>query len=75
MYRHQMQLATYMRQHGISDAALAELVRCNRVTISRLRRGTAAPSLSLAKRLAEVSNGAVTPNDFLAAPAKQEAAA
>ncbi len=61
-----MHIATYMRLHGISDADLAELVRCNRATISRVRRGVMPPSLSLASRIADATKGSVTPNDFIA---------
>ena len=66
-----MHIATYMTLRKISDAELAEKAGVNRVTISRVRRGVCAPSLRLAVRIAEITEGAVTPNDFSTAPAKQ----
>lgn len=52
---------------GLTDARLGEMVEVDRVTISRIRRGLNKPSWELAARIKEVSDGAVTADDFLSA--------
>lgn len=64
-YTGRMKLSDYMTLMGLDDAALAERLGVDRTTVLRLRTGKTAPSWKVAARLAEVSLGAVTPNDFL----------
>lgn len=64
-----MRLSEFMAANAVSDEDLAAKAGCSRVTISRIRRGVAEPSLRLAARIKEITKGAVTPNDFLTEPA------
>jgi transcriptional regulator with XRE-family HTH domain len=61
-----MQLSQWMQQHGFDDAAFGAAVDVDRVTISRIRRGVNKPSWDLAARIRDVTQGAVTADDFLA---------
>jgi hypothetical protein len=68
-----------MRREGIDDDTLAQKALVTRSTISRLRRRKARPSPLLSRRLFELSDGEVTPNDYedlpeLSAPDSQRAA-
>lgn len=65
-YTERMKLSDYMTLTGLDDTALAERLGVDRTTVLRLRTGKTVPSWKVASRLAEVSSGAVTPNDFLA---------
>lgn len=60
-----MKLSEWMSWKGLTDEQLAGTVSVDRVTISRIRRGTNRPSWELAARLKEISDGAVTADDFL----------
>lgn len=57
-------LADWMAEHEMDDDALAARAATDRTTISRIRRGKQLPSLDLARRLAQATDNAVTPNDF-----------
>lgn len=46
-------IVTRMRELNLTDAALAEKVKCERSMINRIRRGKARPSLGLAVRLSK----------------------
>jgi transcriptional regulator with XRE-family HTH domain len=59
-----MTLSDWMTLKRLTDADLAELVAADRSRINRIRRGIALPSLALAKRIKEVSAGAVTADDY-----------
>lgn len=56
----------------VTAAAFALRVGVAPSTVSRLLRGLTSPSAALARRIAEETGGAVTPNDLLlpAAPAQ-----
>jgi transcriptional regulator with XRE-family HTH domain len=41
-------LAEYMKAKGLRDQALADLLDCDRSMVTKLRHGTATPSLPLA---------------------------
>lgn len=60
-----MQLSKWMQQHGFDDASFGAAVDVDRVTISRIRRGVNRPSWDLAARIKDVTQGAVTADDFL----------
>lgn len=62
-----MQLAAYLKQHGIDDEAFAALIGRDRSTVWRLRNGSK-PSPSLMETIAEVTKGTVLPNDFFDLP-------
>ena len=60
-----MTLAAYMDRKKLSDEEIALNTGFHRVTISRVRRGLQLPNWELMRRLAELSGGAVMPNDFM----------
>ncbi len=60
-----MKLTLWLKDSGISARELASQVETTEATISRLKNGHALPSLELAGRIAEATDGAVTANDFL----------
>jgi len=60
-----MKLSDWMAAKELDDEKLGHLVRADRVTISRIRRGLNRPSWDLAGRLKKISGGAVTADDFL----------
>jgi DNA-binding XRE family transcriptional regulator len=61
-----MTLGDYISRKKMTDERFAELVSCNgeitvdRSTITKLRGGSRRPSWKLAMRIAEVTNGAVS---------------
>lgn len=65
-------LRDYRHAHRLTSCAVAQMVGVSQPTISRIERGRQTPSLRLAAKLAAVTNGAVTPDDFL--PATERAA-
>lgn len=60
-----MKLAEYMEQSQKDDAEMAASLGVDRTTVMRLRTGRNRPSWAVADRLVEVTQGAVTPNDFV----------
>lgn len=62
-----MKLATYLDREGISPTEFAR--RCGKPpsTISRLLAGSRDPGLGLLRDIMTITNGEVTPNDFLEA--------
>lgn len=65
-----MTLKEWMDQEGLDQEGVASLVGFTQSTISRALNGATAPSWDLMKKLLEVTDGKVTPNDFV----KQDAA-
>lgn len=68
-----MKLSAWMYLQKIDDEQLGRLVRANRVTISRIRRGLNRPSWALAGRIKQATYGAVTADDFLPAQSVRRA--
>lgn len=71
-----MKLADYMETAQLDDEAMAERVRtdkvrCDRTQISRYRRGERRPEWSIIERIAAVTKGAVTANDWMGMEAAQ----
>ena len=60
-----MTLSEFLTSRSMTDGQFADLVLMDRTTISRLRRGKLAPSFELLSKIAQATDGAVTPNDFL----------
>jgi DNA-binding XRE family transcriptional regulator len=60
-----MTLSEYMTAHKLDDDAMATLVKADRVTVSRIRRGINRPSWQLAARINAATNGQVPPATFL----------
>jgi DNA-binding XRE family transcriptional regulator len=59
-----MKLDMWMASRGLTDDDVASLVKVDRTTISRLRRGLTKPSWELAAKLKGASKGAVIADDF-----------
>jgi transcriptional regulator with XRE-family HTH domain len=57
-------LADWMTLKRLTDADLAALVAADRSRINRIRRGVAVPSLALARRIKDATQGAVTADDY-----------
>jgi transcriptional regulator with XRE-family HTH domain len=60
-----MKLSDYMSLRGLTDEALAKSVGVDRSAVTKWRRETMRPDWPSLAKLAEVTKGAVTPNDFL----------
>lgn len=52
-------LGTWMKEHDLEDDQMAALVKADRTTISRLRRGKQRPSWELAANLERATKGGV----------------
>ena len=60
-----MKLDEYLSSKKITDAAFGELIGRQQSSVNRLRRGETKPDWKTIERIVEITNGAVTPNDFL----------
>lgn len=60
-----MKLATYLSQSGTSQSAFAALIGVSQAAVARYVRGQRMPEPKIAKKIKVVTDGAVTPNDFL----------
>lgn len=71
-----MDLRTYRKQQGWTQAEMGNLVGVSGVTIHRWERGAARPSLDAVEAIQRISGGAVTVSDFMreAAPAASASA-
>jgi len=70
-----MTLDTYLKQHGITQLEFADRIGCEQPTVNRFISGRI-PSPGLMAKIAEATDGAVTPNDFFGiTPADAQAAA
>jgi transcriptional regulator with XRE-family HTH domain len=74
MHVTRMKLSDYLEANGITDAEFAALIRKDRSSVTRLRSGDTKPSWDTAQKIAEVTNGVVTPNDFISVETSTEAA-
>jgi transcriptional regulator with XRE-family HTH domain len=64
-----MTLSEYLAQQSIKVSAFAAKVGVPPSTISRVIKRQREPGLDLLAKIMEATDGAVTPNDFLSAPA------
>lgn len=53
------ELGQYMQDNGMTDAALAESVNCDRSMINKIRHGVTMPSLPLALAISEATGVSV----------------
>jgi transcriptional regulator with XRE-family HTH domain len=67
-----MKLDEYLARERLTDAAFAALVNRSQSAISRLRRGETLPDWRTLEAIVSVTDGAVTPNDFLSLPVTPE---
>lgn len=61
-----MKLNDYLALTKTTEAAFAQKVGVSQPHIGRLRRGQCWPSRQVAQRIFDETDGAVTPDDFLA---------
>lgn len=59
-----MHLSDYMAQRGLSDETVAEAIKRNRVTVSRIRRRKVRPDWATIEAIKEYTGGACTADDF-----------
>lgn len=59
-----MKLSHYLELKGLTDAAFAALAKCDRTTVMRWRRGKTRPTPSQIVSIENLTDGAVTPNDW-----------
>jgi predicted transcriptional regulator len=67
-----MTLNDYLTDRNMLDQDFAKLVKCDRSTIYRLRRGQR-PSPDLMKQIVVATGGKVQPNDFYGVPSSDAA--
>lgn len=61
-----MKLLTYMADRDLDDSALAEKIgNCSEYAVRKWKYGERIPRLAHLIRIAEVTEGAVTANDFV----------
>lgn len=60
-----MQLAEYLFQHKIKQTEFAKIIGASRVHIGEILRGRRRPSVKLAKRIEELTNGKVPKEGLL----------
>lgn len=70
-----MQLADYLSRHGLTHQAFADLIGTTQVSVGRYIRGQRFPCRGVLARIKEVTGGAVTPDDFVAAAESRAVAA
>lgn len=66
-------IALYLQTSNVKVGELARAAKTTRQTIYRLMHGKQAPSMGLASRLSEATNGAITANDFMTGKSGQAA--
>lgn len=66
-----MNLADYINSKGMKRSAFAASIGVSPTIITQWCAGDAWPSAEMAMRIIEATDGAVTPNDFLASRVSQ----
>lgn len=61
-----MKLSTYLNDRRLPLSQFAEIVSCDRATMSRIIRGLQIPRPDLMVRIHRATGGIVAPNDFYA---------
>lgn len=60
-----MKLTDYLTSRGLTPEAFAELIEIDPVSVRRYMQETRRPKWDVAARIAQVTGGAVTANDFV----------
>jgi transcriptional regulator with XRE-family HTH domain len=60
-----MKLSEYRKSAGLTLGQFAEIVGVSDITIGRYERGERTPKPKIMTQIVRVTDGAVTPNDFL----------
>jgi len=69
-----MTLSEYLAEQSLPPSSFASRIGVPASTIARLLNGERKPGLDLLKKIADATDGAVMPNDFLTSPQSDEAA-
>ena len=67
-----MKLSDYMDQTDLTEAKIAVLVGCSQATVNKIKLGKQWPGPDLLRRIAAVTDGKVTPNDFAGIPSEKD---
>lgn len=59
-----MQLSQYMKRHGKSSQQIAEAIGVDNSSVSRYLAGKRLPTPQVMRKIKQVTNGAVTADDF-----------
>lgn len=60
-----MTLEKFMEIAGLTDQTLADLIKRDRTTVTRLRNGSIKPSFEVMVALEKATEGLVKPSDFV----------
>lgn len=66
-------LADYLEKHPGTDAAFAAAIGVSRQSLHRYKTGERRPEWDVLERILRVTDGAVTPNDFMGRPSSPAA--
>lgn len=69
-----MTLSDWLRQSRLSHDEFADRIGCDRSSVTRYVHGNRMPRPEVLRRIAEVTGGAVTANDFVAPAADDDEA-
>jgi transcriptional regulator with XRE-family HTH domain len=70
-----MRLAEYLADRDLSDGAFAEMIGVEPQTVHRYKSGKRFPRQRVLSKILEVTNGAVTANDFAGTAPRQSTGA
>ncbi|HPT28703.1 MAG TPA: YdaS family helix-turn-helix protein [Bryobacteraceae bacterium] len=70
-----MTLAEFIKSTSLTDGQLAKQLGCSTSALRKWRYGQRIPRPEQKRRIAEVTEGKVTPNDFMVLPSSEGAAA
>jgi transcriptional regulator with XRE-family HTH domain len=65
-------LRQYRERANLTQEELARKIGTSAVTVSRIESGRRRPSFAMLKRIAEATDNAVTPNDFILPDAEED---
>ena len=63
-----MKLSDYMKMAGETQASMGRKLGVDRATVNRYVRNNSRPEWPIMDRLVEITQGAVTPDDFMEPP-------
>ena len=69
-----MTLSEYLAETKATEAEIARRTGLSQPTINRIRNGVGNPTIDVLKRIAEATEGRVTPNEFIGIPSLSHAA-
>ena len=60
-----MELKQYLKINNLTSKKFAELIGVNKISISRYINGTRFPNKKILKKICDVTNSSINPEDFL----------